>query len=671
MSSNHDQFVDEQLRITCARIAEAVELAKRGASRDDEAAWLLACNDREAGALVAPTSWPISRMGLSDTEQRALWALIAQELSPSARMNLRDLATEDDVDVSLDVHRRVVYGSLPAVHVWGELAVTGRLRSTCLISAVEGDGMPAHRIAFRVTPRVLALVHGVIAIDDELAGIVVQTQVIRSLDELVVNPHVRDQTCEALDRPTGLTIVSGLGASGRRSLLAAAAREIGVEVLTIDARRISQERARADRELRIVARECQLLDRVPLLINLEALLGTSDVDDRLDLIEKVFTGRVLATTSRPVARRWTAPPTLIELPTLSGAERAELWSRALPEASRGDADLLSTIYPLAPALIDAVGRVAIEHARGAALEAKHVSVGIRTVLDDRLAGLATRVAVTQKWEDLVLPEDQTLAVVELLARIRARRRVYEDWGFAEKLSKGLGVTALFSGPPGTGKSMCAGLIAKDLGTEIYQVDLGKIVSKWIGETEKNLAALFDAAEAGHAVLLFDEADSLFGKRTAVKSSKRSVREPGDQLPPAADRDVRRHLHPHDEPRSCDRRSVSSPYRGPRSVSAPRRGRTRSVVACDAAGERAGRRRPRARRACTQVHDGRRQYSQRGPASRVPRRRCERAHRQLPPAASCPARVRGNGKAGGAARLTECRKRDPLRADRPRSRRRSG
>jgi SpoVK/Ycf46/Vps4 family AAA+-type ATPase len=147
-----------------------------------------------------------------------------------------------------------------------------------------------------------------------------------------------------------------------------------------------------------------------------------------------------------------------------------------------------------------------------------VSVGIKTVLDHRLAGLATRVTVTQKWEDLVLPEDQTLAVVELLARIRARRRVYEDWGFADKLGKGLGVTALFSGPPGTGKSMCAGLIAKDLGTEIYQVDLGKIVSKWIGETEKNLAALFDAAEAGHAVLLFDEADSLFGKRTAVTSS---------------------------------------------------------------------------------------------------------------------------------------------------------
>jgi SpoVK/Ycf46/Vps4 family AAA+-type ATPase len=96
--------------------------------------------------------------------------------------------------------------------------------------------------------------------------------------------------------------------------------------------------------------------------------------------------------------------------------------------------------------------------------------------------------------------------------------VYEQWGFAAKVGKGLGTSALFSGPPGTGKTMVAALIAKELGLELYQVDMAKVTSKWIGETERNLAALFDAAEAGHAVLLFDEADSLFGKRTDVKSS---------------------------------------------------------------------------------------------------------------------------------------------------------
>ena len=111
-----------------------------------------------------------------------------------------------------------------------------------------------------------------------------------------------------------------------------------------------------------------------------------------------------------------------------------------------------------------------------------------------------------------------MAIDELMARIRERRHVYEDWNFAAKAGRSVGVSALFSGPPGTGKTMAAGLIAREVGTAVYQVDANKIVSKWIGETEKNLAALFDAAEAGQAILLFDEADALFGKRTDVKSS---------------------------------------------------------------------------------------------------------------------------------------------------------
>lgn len=142
----------------------------------------------------------------------------------------------------------------------------------------------------------------------------------------------------------------------------------------------------------------------------------------------------------------------------------------------------------------------------------------RARFDRQLSGFAKRVAWAQTWDDLVLPDDQIDLLVELIARVRHRDRVLRDWGFAGKVAKGFGVSALFSGPPGTGKTMIAGLIAKDLGLDLYQVDLSKIVSKYIGETEKQLAALFDAAELGHAVILFDEADSLFGKRTEVRSS---------------------------------------------------------------------------------------------------------------------------------------------------------
>jgi SpoVK/Ycf46/Vps4 family AAA+-type ATPase len=118
----------------------------------------------------------------------------------------------------------------------------------------------------------------------------------------------------------------------------------------------------------------------------------------------------------------------------------------------------------------------------------------------------------------VLPEELVDEVREFIGRVRHRRRVYDEWGFARKVAKGLGLSALFSGPPGTGKTMVAGIIADELGLDLYQIDLARIVSKYVGETEKNLSQVFDAAEAGHAILLFDEADSLFAKRTEVKSS---------------------------------------------------------------------------------------------------------------------------------------------------------
>ncbi len=119
---------------------------------------------------------------------------------------------------------------------------------------------------------------------------------------------------------------------------------------------------------------------------------------------------------------------------------------------------------------------------------------------------------------MVLPVEQQDVVMELLGRVTRGGHVFETWGFGDKVGRGLGTSVLMSGPPGTGKTMMAGLIAKELGRDLYQVDLSRIVSKYIGETEKQLATLFDAAESGHAILLFDEADSLFGKRTEIKSS---------------------------------------------------------------------------------------------------------------------------------------------------------
>ena len=136
----------------------------------------------------------------------------------------------------------------------------------------------------------------------------------------------------------------------------------------------------------------------------------------------------------------------------------------------------------------------------------------------RLDELAQRLRPVAAWDDLVLPEEQRRVLREITAQVRQRFKVYETWGFAAKGARGLGLSALFAGPSGTGKTMAAEALAAELHLDLYRIDLSAVVSKYIGETEKNLRRIFDAAEDSGVILLFDEADALFGKRSEVRDS---------------------------------------------------------------------------------------------------------------------------------------------------------
>jgi len=136
----------------------------------------------------------------------------------------------------------------------------------------------------------------------------------------------------------------------------------------------------------------------------------------------------------------------------------------------------------------------------------------------RIGTLARTIHPHQTFDDLILPLDKTALLREICGHVRNRSKVLDDWGFERKLGQRKGISALFSGPPGTGKTMAAGVIAHELGVPLLHVDLSTIVSKYIGETEKQLAQLFDAAQSVKAALFFDEADALFGKRTEVKDA---------------------------------------------------------------------------------------------------------------------------------------------------------
>ena len=144
--------------------------------------------------------------------------------------------------------------------------------------------------------------------------------------------------------------------------------------------------------------------------------------------------------------------------------------------------------------------------------------GARVSSMHHLSDLAKKMEARYTLRDLILPEKQTMEIEQLIAMARNRSQVLEDWGVGKKLVSGRGISALFTGVPGTGKTLTAQVIAGELGLDIYRVDLSTIVSKYIGETEKNLERIFTEAQSSNVILFFDEADSLFGRRSEVGSS---------------------------------------------------------------------------------------------------------------------------------------------------------
>jgi ATP-dependent 26S proteasome regulatory subunit len=202
----------------------------------------------------------------------------------------------------------------------------------------------------------------------------------------------------------------------------------------------------------------------------------------------------------------------------TAAEQKAAWAAALgPEAGESPALLASQFH----LNINAIREVATEVRRDSTAAAnKHVQLWDACLARTRpsLEALAERITPKATWQDIVLPAPEKALLRQIADQVAQRNRVYQDWGFERKMSRGFGVSALFAGESGTGKTMAAEVLANHLRLDLYRIDLSAVVSKYIGETEKNLRRLFDAAEAGGIILFFDEADALFGKRSEVKDS---------------------------------------------------------------------------------------------------------------------------------------------------------
>ena len=327
----------------------------------------------------------------------------------------------------------------------------------------------------------------------------------------------------ALGSPEALLVLQGVRGVGKRLLLQVAAARIGRKILLINAGALAAMPAAQQRPvLRSILRECRLLDAIPVLPDLDdALVQQGDRSDLPPFVAQLaaeHAGAMAITLGRDRMPRLDVRPLVqftLEVPPLD--DRAALWRRHVPTLSGVDAEALALRFAAPGGVIALAARAARAErpADAGPPDLPALDLAVRNQLHDRLIRLGRRIDATYGFADLVVDDETAGSLREIVAALRERRRVRERWGFRGAA----GVSVLFSGDPGVGKTMSATVIARQLGLAIYEIDLSRVVSKWLGETEKNLGEVFDAAEPGHVVLLFNEADSLFGKRTTeVKSS---------------------------------------------------------------------------------------------------------------------------------------------------------
>lgn len=212
-----------------------------------------------------------------------------------------------------------------------------------------------------------------------------------------------------------------------------------------------------------------------------------------------------------------------ELETIPKTEKTEKPDDTGGNANEPDelevfAAMLANQFNLNLPIIHRVGHEAAAHASGKDSLRDRVWETCLSITRPRLDRLAQHIEPKAKLADIVLPDEASELLKQIVEQVNGRGTVYDDWGFRERMNRGLGISALFAGESGTGKTMAAEVIANELRLNLYRIDLSSVVSKYIGETERNLRQVFDAAEDGGAILFFDEADALFGKRSEVKDS---------------------------------------------------------------------------------------------------------------------------------------------------------
>ncbi len=409
---------------------------------------------------------------------------------------------------------------------WSAMTPNAPLRHWRLIEVGSGPAVTTNPL--RIDERILHFLAGVPGMDERLIGFL--EPVVGAETLAPTHQVLADQVACHWLRPAQAVLpvvqLCGRDAASKRHLAAATCASLGLNLWCLSAERLPQTVAELEMLQRLWEREAALNGGALLLDCVTTDGGETGRQQTIrHWIERTH-GPLLVSTVEPLQGILHLCVNLEVRKPTSGEQR-ELWARTLEPvaaALNGQVDRLVSQFDLNAASIRAVCSDVLDRVRNpgqlpsSSIDPQSVWDTCRSQSRVKLDDLAQRVHSAVKWEDLVLPERSMALLREIGIHVRQRARVYEAWGFAAKSSRGLGISAMFCGPSGTGKTLAAEVLANELGLDLYRIDLSQVVSKYIGETEKNLRRVFDAAEEGGAVLLFDEADALFGKRSEVKDS---------------------------------------------------------------------------------------------------------------------------------------------------------
>ncbi len=464
---------------------------------EDTLGALAAAVEDLAGRVPPPALVSLApRVGLSRFERDILLLCAAAELDPSIRGLCADVHGNDAMTYPTFALALTV---LPGP-AWEALSPDGALRAWRLIEIDHTRGESLISSPLRTDERIVNYLKGLDHLDARLHPL------LRALPP--ADEHLLPLSHLSVVEPVARCLADGpvvqlVGPDRPSAMLVAtaAAARAGLQLYVLQGAAIPQSPDEIDELARLWRREAALS---PVALSVDVDASGRDAGLAAALVTRLGSpALVWARESLPALN---AHGLVLDIDPPTMAERRAAWQQHLPPDSPADPGALAAQFALDTTTIAAAAADPDPWGRCRVLTRPHID------------GYAERLQPAVGWSDLVLGEQELRLLHAIADQVRHRWQVYQEWGFAEKTTRGLGLSALFSGPSGVGKTLAAEVLAHDLDLDLYRTDLAGVISKYIGETEKNLRQLFDAAEAGGWLLFFDEADALFGKRSEVKDS---------------------------------------------------------------------------------------------------------------------------------------------------------